>query len=38
MELVNQVREAELANTKKLERTRGEALLGMWKTIFDSAG
>jgi hypothetical protein len=33
MELVRVVREAELANSKKLERTRGEALLSMWKPL-----
>ncbi len=33
MDLVKQVREAELANSKPIERTRGEALLGMWKTL-----
>uniref|UniRef100_UPI0037841F47 FAD-dependent oxidoreductase n=1 Tax=Prosthecobacter sp. TaxID=1965333 RepID=UPI0037841F47 len=31
MELVKAVREAETAQSKKLERTRGEALLSMWK-------
>jgi hypothetical protein len=33
MELVKQVREAELAVSKPMERTRGEALLGMWKSL-----
>lgn len=33
MDLVKQVREAELANSKRIERTRGEALLGMWKAL-----
>jgi hypothetical protein len=33
MELVKEVREAEAADSKKMERTRGEALLGMWKTL-----
>lgn len=33
MDLVKEVREAELANSKRIERTRGEALLGMWKAL-----
>jgi hypothetical protein len=33
MELVKVVREAEAAASKPMERTRGEALLGMWKTL-----
>jgi len=33
MELAKQVREAEAAASKPMERTRGEALLGMWKTL-----
>ena len=33
MELVKVVRDAEAAASKPMERTRGEALLGMWKTL-----
>ncbi|HCN77293.1 MAG TPA: hypothetical protein DIT13_08890 [Verrucomicrobiales bacterium] len=33
MELMKQVHEAELASSKRMERTRGEALLGMWKVL-----
>lgn len=33
MEVVKAVREAGQANSKKLERTRGEALLSMWKSL-----
>jgi hypothetical protein len=33
MELVKEVHEAELASSKLMERTRGEALLGMWKAL-----
>ncbi|MFO1485553.1 MAG: FAD-dependent oxidoreductase [Verrucomicrobiaceae bacterium] len=33
MELIKAVREAEAAEPKKLERTRGEALLSMWKAL-----
>ncbi|MCB1211180.1 MAG: FAD-dependent oxidoreductase, partial [Verrucomicrobiales bacterium] len=33
MELVKAVREAEVAGSTKLERTRGEALLSMWKAL-----
>lgn len=33
MELVKAVRGAEAADSKPMERTRGEALLGMWKTL-----
>jgi hypothetical protein len=33
MDLVKQVREAESANSKPSEHTRGEALLGMWKAL-----
>lgn len=33
MEFMKRVREAELADSKVLERTRGEALLGMWKAL-----
>jgi hypothetical protein len=33
MELVKEVHEAESADAKKLDRTRGEALLSMWKAI-----
>jgi ribulose 1,5-bisphosphate synthetase/thiazole synthase len=33
MELVKAVREAEAAGSKKLERTRGESLLSMWKAL-----
>jgi len=33
MELVKEVHEAESADAKKLERTRGEALLSMWKAL-----
>jgi hypothetical protein len=38
MELVKQVREAELAVSKPMERTRGEALLGMWKSLPEKKG
>ena len=33
MEFVRDVRQAELAGSKPMERTRGEALLGMWKGL-----
>jgi hypothetical protein len=33
MELIQVVREAEAAASKPMERTRGEALLGMWKSL-----
>jgi hypothetical protein len=33
MELVKQVHDAEMEDSPKLERTRGEALLSMWKTL-----
>jgi len=33
MELVKAVHEAESADAKKIERTRGEALLSMWKAL-----
>lgn len=33
MEFVKEVRQAELAGSKPMERTRGEALLGMWKGL-----
>lgn len=33
MELVKEVHAAEMADAKKLERTRGDALLSMWKAL-----
>jgi len=37
MELLKEVREAEAAVSKAMDRTRGEALLSMWKGQ-DTAG